>query len=35
MVGIKQGTCDAHRVFCITEESLHSTLETEITLCAN
>ena len=31
IMGIKEGTCDEHWVFCVSDESLNSTSETNIT----
>ena len=35
MTGIKEGTCDEHLVSYVSDESLNSTLETDVTLYVN
>ena len=35
MMGIKEGTCDEYWVLYVSDESLNSTPETNITLCVN
>ena len=35
VMGIKEGTCDEHWVLYVGDESLYSTLETDITLYVN
>ena len=32
VMGIKEGTCEEHRVLCVSDESLNSTPETNIIL---
>ena len=34
-MGIKEGTCDEHQVLYVSDESLNSTTETNITLYVN
>ena len=35
MIGIKEGTCDEHRVLYVNDESLNSTPEINIIECIN